>query len=228
MKKRQRRLEQRQTIAAEFDRYRAVSFGAVASISIAVLSIVTPLLAHANSYFLILPLLGTIVGACTTISLRGRQNEFVGIGYARTGLAISALSLGLGTFLSIYTYATEVPEGYERISFSDLQPLPSRKDMPFSPKAAELSESNVFVKGYVYPDGQMDNIKQFVLVPDMGTCCFGGQPKLTDMIQVTLKDPLRTKYSYTRRSFAGTFRLNATSADKVGNVIFHLDADYAK
>ena len=84
------------------------------------------------------------------------------------------------------------------------------------------------MKGYVYPDGQTDNIKQFVLVPDMGTCCFGGQPKLTDMIQITLQDPLRTKYSYTRRSFAGTFHLMARATDKVGNVIYHLDADHAK
>ena len=67
-----------------------------------------------------------------------------------------------------------------------------------------------------------------MLVPDMGTCCFGGQPKLTDMIQVTLQDPMRTKYSYARRSLGGTFRLAASSTDNVGTVIYHLDADYAK
>ena len=228
IKKRRLRSEQRQAIAADYHQYRALSFGAVLTLGIAVLSIPTIFLAHRNPFLLLLPLIGVIVGAWTMLRLRGRQDEYTGFGYARSGLAISVLSFGIGTFTAVYIYATEVPEGYERISFSDLQPLPTRQDVPYSPHAEELSDKKVFVKGYVYPDGQMDDIKQFVLVPDMGTCCFGGQPKLTDMIQVTLQDPLRTKYSYTRRSFGGTFRLAASSADKVGTVIYHLDANYAK
>ena len=228
LRKRERRIEQRQTIAAEYNKYRAISLGSVLTATVAVLSIPAMLLAHVNPFILVVPLCGVLIGTYTALSLRRREDEYSGLGYARTGLAISALTFGIGAFFSIYTYATEVPEGYERISFRDLQPNPTRSDIPFSPRAAELSESKVFVKGYVYPDGQFNDIKRFVLVPDMGTCCFGGQPKLSDMIQVTLEDPWRTEYSYSRRSFAGTFRLGAGSADKVGSVIYHLDADYAK
>lgn len=228
IKKRKARLEQQQAIAAEYDQYRALSFGAVLTLGIAVSSIPVVFVASTNPFLLMLPLLGLIIGAYTMLQLRGRQAEYTGFGYARAGLAISAFSFGVGTFLAIYTYATEVPDGYERVSFSQLQPDPRRRDIPYSPKAEELSGQQVFVKGYVYPDGQLNDIKRFVLVPDMGTCCFGGQPKLTDMVQVTLQDPLRTKYSYTRRSFAGRFRVAASATDKVGTVIYHLDADYAK
>ncbi len=215
-------------IASEYEQYRAVSFGAVLTLAMGVTSAPIMFVAQSNPLLLIFPLIAMMFGAYTIFSLRGRQSEYTGYGYARSGLAIASLSFFLGTFTAIYTYATEVPTGYERISFSDLQPSPQRKDILHSPKAESLADQQVFVKGYVYPDGQLDNIKQFVLVPDMGTCCFGGQPKLTDMIQVTLKDPLRTKYSFTRRKFAGTFRLTASSADKLGTVIYHLDADYAK
>lgn len=228
IKKRRQRLDRREAIAADYDQYRAISFGAVVTMTLGGLSIPALFLAHLNAILLTPAALGVLVGAFTVLRLRGMQDEYIGIGYARTGLAVSALSLGIGSFFAIYTYATEVPEGYERISFSDLQPVAGRQDIPFSPKAEELTEKKVFVKGYVYPDGQTKNIKRFVLVPDMGTCCFGGQPKLTDMIQVTLRDPLHTEYSYSRRCFAGTFRLGAASADKVGNVIYHLDADYTK
>ena len=228
VKKRRQRLERQQAIAAEYQQYREISFGALLTLGFAVVAALTVFVASSNPFLLILPFVGSVLGLVTTIKLRGRQNEYTGIGYAKIGFALSLSSLCLGTFLAIYTYATEVPEGYERISFVDLQPTPQRRDIPFSPKAEALSDKQVFVKGYVYPDGQTRDIKQFVLVPDMGTCCFGGQPKLTDMIQVTLEDPLRTEYSYSRRSFAGTFRLAASSADKVGTVIYHLDADYAK
>ena len=228
LKKRKERLETPQQTSQEYYQYRALSAGAVLSLALSAVSLPSVFLATANPFLLILPLIGVCFAGTTVRSLRRRQDEYIGLGYARIALATSALTFGIGTCWAIYTYATEVPEGYQRISFSDLQPVPAHKEIPFSPQAAELSQNKVFVKGYVYPDGQLDNIKQFVLVPDMGTCCFGGQPKLTDMIQVTLEDPLRTKYSYTRRSFAGTFRVEAGASSKVGNVIFHLDADYSK
>ena len=62
------------------------------------------------------------------------------------------------------------------------------------------------IQTYVYPDGQLDNIKQFVLVPDMGTCCFGGQPKLTDMVQVRLEGGLTTRYNRYKKKLAGVFK----------------------
>ncbi len=94
----------------------------------------------------------------------------------------------------------------------------------------ELNETRVFIKGYVYPDGQSSNIKQFVLVPDMGTCCFGGQPKLTDMVQVTLKDPHRIRYSYQLRRLAGVFRVSPYKKSIAGldGVYYQLEADYVR
>ena len=66
----------------------------------------------------------------------------------------------------------------------------------------ELNGKKIFMKGYVYPDGQRTNIKRFVLVADLGTCCFGGQPKLTHMVEVTLRDPYRVEYSIANSSWA--------------------------
>ena len=127
-------------------------------------------------------------------------------------------------------YATEVPEGFQRISFADLQPVPEAPQLPIPPKALELNGKKVFIKGYVYPDGQQYNIKRFILIPDMGTCCFGGQPKLTDMVEVTLRDPLRTIFERRKRRLAGTLtvdiRLKPVSG--LGGVYYRLDAEYVR
>jgi hypothetical protein len=48
------------------------------------------------------------------------------------------------------------------------------------------------------------------------------------MIQVTLEDPHRVKYSMMRRSLAGEFRLGMVSVDKVDDVMYHLSASYVK
>ena len=42
----------------------------------------------------------------------------------------------------------------------------------------------------------------------MGTCCFGGQPKLTDMVEIILDDPLRTSWSTRRRRLGGTLMVD--------------------
>ena len=87
------------------------------------------------------------------------------------------------------------------------------------------------MKGYVYPDGQMNDIKRFVLVPDMKTCCFGGQPKLTDMIEVTLTNEHRVRYDRFLRRVGGTFRINTAKRKTVGKLdagAFTLEADYLK
>jgi hypothetical protein len=127
-------------------------------------------------------------------------------------------------------YATEVPEGFQRISFADLQPVREAPQLPVSPRALELNGQKVFLKGYLFPDGQQSNIKRFVLIPDLGTCCFGGQPKLTDMVEVTLRDPLRTVFELRKRRLAGTLivdtRLKPVSG--VNGVYYRMDAEYVR
>jgi hypothetical protein len=64
-------------------------------------------------------------------------------------------------------------------------------------------------------------------VRDKGDCCFGGDPKLTDMILVKLKPPLKATFDMRVRKLAGTFKVAPGRAlDGLGGVIYHLDADH--
>ena len=216
------------TEADRYEQYRTLSFSAIVALVFGVISIPTALAASLNPLLLIFPFFGMLIGGYSVTRLRRRTDEFTGLGLAKAGLMLSTILLFAGAGYASFVYVTEVPEGFQRISFSDLQPDPRYPNLRYSPLAEELSGKKVFVKGYVYPDDQLGDIKQFILVPDFGACCFGGQPKITDMVRVTLDDPHRVKYSLMRRSLAGEFQLGYATAEKVGDVLYHLDASYVK
>jgi hypothetical protein len=68
-----------------------------------------------------------------------------------------------------------------------------------------------------------------VLCRDNGDCCFGGQPKVTDMILVTLTDPLRLDYSTRLHRLAGTFKVaRGRTVEGVSDAVYQLEADYLK
>jgi hypothetical protein len=138
------------------------------------------------------------------------------------------LSAGWG--IAGMIYATEVPEGYQRISYEQLQPDQDAPGQIMPPSALELDGKRVFIKGYVFPGAQQRGLKQFVLCRDNGDCCFGGNPKLTDRILVNLADPMRLEYSTRLHKLAGTFRIKpARATDGLdGGVLYHLEADYLK
>ncbi len=206
--------------------YRALSKSAVFCLALGLLSF-TALMAPV---LLVLPALSMLLGVVALGQLRRYPAELSGRPAALIGLALSAVLLIGGSVLHAVAYATEVPEGFQRISFADLQPVREAPQLPVSPKALELNGQKVFIKGYLFPDGQQYNIKRFILIPDLGTCCFGGQPKLTDMVEVTLRDPLRTVFELRKRRLAGTLivdtRLKPVSG--VNGVYYRMDAEYVR
>jgi xanthosine utilization system XapX-like protein len=212
--------------AEEYEPYRAISKGAVVSVILGLMSIS----AFSLPALSILALIGFFIGFNAFRTIRRYPTELSGKVVAVLGTALCALMFGSTVTFHSVTYATEVPPGYERVSFADLQPLPQHPELPVSPAALDLNRKKVFIKGYIYPDGQQANIKKFVLVPDMGTCCFGGQPKLTHMMEVTLTDPQRVKYSMRKRKLAGELIVDTSlkPIDGLGGVYFQLKADHVQ
>ena len=217
---------------SEYERYRALSVSAVAALVMGVMSLPTLLgvLADASATILIVPLLGTLVGFIALRRLKRHGDELMGHRLAKIGMICSVTTLLLGSGISQYRYATEVPEGYQRVSFLELQPVMGRPDIPVSPTALELHGKKIFVKGYVLSDDRSFELKQFVIVPDMMQCCFGGNPKLTDMIQITITTDERVRFSLTRRKFGGILRVDPQFKDRSGmqGIHYYLETDYVK
>ncbi len=213
-------------VIEDYSQYRALSVLAVASCILGLLS-ATSFLAWALAA--IVPPLGIATGLVALWRIHSNPTEMTGKRVAWLGIALSLLFLCGGTTYLTYDYVTEVPPGYERLNYAELQPDPDIKGEMFPPAISERNGERVFIKGYVYPGKQTSGIKQFVLCRDNGDCCFGGQPKLTDRILVNLKGSLALNYSTKLRRVAGKFRVEpGQGTDGVGGVIYHLDADYLK
>ena len=207
--------------------YRALSMAGVFALLFGLLSL--PALAFAGLLFV--AAFGVAWGLFAVLRIAKRRDELTGYGLAVAGLALSGLALLGGAARAGYEAATEVPENCQPITFEMLQPDERTPQLPIPASAVQLDGQRIFVKGYVHPGvDRQTGIKQFILVPDMKTCCFGGQPALTDMIQVQLKDPLRIDYSISRRKLAGVLRVSPYKKPVSGldGVYYQLEADYLK
>jgi hypothetical protein len=213
-------------LADEIPAYRALCKSAVASLLLALLS----LSALLGPLLLVVPALGLTFGLFALSKLRRFPDELTGKPAAWIGIVVCSLMFVGAATLHAVLYATEVPEGYERIAFDDLQPTAEAPSQSVSPRALALSGKKIFMKGYVFPGDQRFNIKRFILVADLGTCCFGTQPKLTHMVEVTLRDPYRVAYSYRKLKLGGTLKVDTRlkPVSGVGGVYFQLDADYVR
>ena len=208
----------------QYQRYRELNMTSVVSLLLGLVA----LTAFVFPAMAILALAGLLAGWGAIRAIRRRPEELSGMGVAKCGVGLSLISLLGGISLASYVYTTEVPDGFQRISFTELQPDKQHPELPVPPAAIDLDGQKIFIKGYIYPDNRQGDLTKFVLVPDMGTCCFGGQPKLTDMIEVTLEDPLRVQYSFRKQRLAGVLRVDKRLKPVNGlqGVYYQLRASY--
>lgn len=197
----------------QFESYRALSKAAVVSAGLSIIG----LLAFLFVQLLILPVLGFMFALMAFLNLRRYRNELTGKWMAVTGVVLSAVTLVFGSSIHAYNYATEVPEGYERVNWYELR---GQEKQPVNAFAMQMRDKPIFIKGYVHPGVEgFGEVKNFVLVPDMKTCCFGGQPKPWDMIEITLAENCsKVKYSRRKRGLWGVFRIGPAAAQKIGTV----------
>ena len=206
--------------------YRALSAPAVASLVAGVLSCT----AFLGWMMGAIPLVGILLGVAAIWRIRQQPESLTGTRLAWTGIALSILFWASGAGWLTYEYAHEVPEGYVRITYAELQPEGGGASDAVPTSAKQLDGQRVFIKGYAYPGKQSKGIQEFILCRDKGTCCFGGpSPKLTDMVQIHLQNGLKLDHSLRVQKVAGTFRVEtSTASDELGRVLYHLDADYLK
>ena len=200
--------------------YRAISRAAVATVIVifpAMLGLI-----QAFSPMLVFALVGIILASFALRTIKRYPDEYSGYSLAVAGMAINACLLFGGVASHAYVYATEVPEGYDRVAFYDLQRPEPQPDFP-TETAMTLDGKPVFLKGYIHPSSGSGMLRRFILVPDLGTCCFGGQPRSTDMIEVTLTGGQTVKAGLTKLKLAGKFMLNpqAQKAADFDNQIFY-------
>ncbi|QEG39425.1 DUF3299 domain-containing protein [Roseimaritima ulvae] len=208
--------------------YKALSRGAIVSVFLACLALVG--LVPGFQVALVLAVFGI---AAAIMGLRVTSlypKEYGGRMLAKIGLTLNLLLVVGGVGEHAYIYATEVPDGYQRVHFYALQ---QPDDGPKGPteEAVSLDKKKIFLKGYIHPSAGNGRLTRFVLVPDLGTCCFGGQPDTTDMVEVVLTGGDTVRANLMKKKLAGEFFVTPQgmrSKDFDNPVVYRLRANYAK
>lgn len=208
--------------------YKSVCKSAVTSVIFGVLG----LTAFLTQAFVVLPLLGVIFGLLALKALRDYPDELVGKGAARFGLILSGVCLVSSVAMHSFIYATEVPDGYRRISFAELKPSSRAIDL-FPARVKDFDGEKVFIKGYVRPpSGKQNNLDAFIMVGDFGDCCFGGDPSINEVVAVKIVSDDTVNYGYGLRRIGGKFRLNPNTVpsheDDIPRVLYEIEADYVR
>jgi len=207
-------------VAADAEVYRAFSGVAVAAAALAAFS---PL-AFVDWWLAVVPLIGVVLGSVALRDIARRPTELTGRPLAVAAMAVCGLALVGGLAYQSVVYATELPPGFARLSYAELQPADGDPPTAVPDAVRALDGRDVLLKGYMYPGKQQQGIVQFLLVRDQGDCCFGGNPKITDRVLVHLADPTGIEFSPRLRKIAGRFHVRPVGTDALaGGVLYHLE-----
>jgi hypothetical protein len=218
--------------------YRAMHTGAVVGVVLAIFSCVATLLASGDSLSMMevaaLNLPALLLCAWSLKRIRSAPDQYTGGALAMVGMIGSLVFLVGGVALGAYEYATEVPDGYTRISFNTMRPdeIQQRNGQMIPPEIAALDGKPVFIKGYIRPDSITisKGINRFLLVRDNNQCCFGslGDVKFFDQIDVKMTGSNTVDYSNGIFRMGGILKIDPQRLVAGSQIpVFTLEADYA-
>jgi hypothetical protein len=217
--------------------YRAINTGAIVGVVLGVMSVFV-LIAGASSFEACLmitpiPVAGMFVALRSWGRIKREPDQYTGSKLALAGFALSLMFLVTGVTYGYYVYASEVPDGYDRISFETLKPneLEERAGQAIPPEVQALAGKHVFIKGYIRPGSApvRTGIDRFLLVRDNNQCCFGDLSKVKyfDQMAVQITNSQRVEDTLQVLRMGGTLEIHPENFGRAGYPIFMLKADYA-
>lgn len=129
------------------------------------------------------------------------------------------------------------PEGRDgslRVSYDDIDLLKVLNMEPVTLDAVKkmpdwlrnLNGKPIRIRGFMYPPFQETGISAFVLARDNQICCFGRNPKIYDLVKVTLKSGTTTDYIQNRPfDVVGKFRIEMDALEDDGTIfgLYYID-----
>lgn len=218
--------------------YRALHTGAIVGFVLGLLSVFTMISASTTLEACLLvtpiPILGMFISLRSLAKIRRESDQYTGKWLAIAGLALSTFFLVSGVGYGFYVYRTEVPDGYDRISFETLRPTEQqeRGGVNVPPEVKALAGKRVFIKGYIRPGSApvRTGIDRFLLVRDNNQCCFGDLSKVNyfDQMAVQITSSHRVEDTLDILRMGGILEINEQNlALGPGYPVFSLKADYA-
>jgi hypothetical protein len=210
------------TTAQPAARYRAISWAAVASLGLGAGS----LLVFLGWIFAVIPLAALVLGWRALRQIARTPEEFTGQALAWTGIGLAVAASMAGCAWLLLARFSEVPIGYQRVEYAELQPNANVPNEKVPPAAIDFDGKKVYVKGYMVPSRQQTRLTRFFLCPTNGDCtfCFPN-PKPTEIILVNLTSDLVTDYTTRLIGLGGRFHVDP---DSPSGLPYSMEADRLK
>lgn len=100
------------------------------------------------------------------------------------------------------------------LPFDELTSWPYEDGLKGMPKRIrDLSGKKVLMTGFMLPIDEVQNIKEFLLVQSLWSCCYGQPPDINGIVRVVMPKGKHTDYFFDPLKVIGTFKVEATMLD---------------
>jgi hypothetical protein len=100
------------------------------------------------------------------------------------------------------------------LPFDELTSWPYEDGLKGMPKRIkDLSGKKVLMTGFMLPIDEVQNIKEFLLVQSLWSCCYGQPPDIHGIVRVLMPKGRTTDYFFDPLKIIGTFKVEATVMD---------------
>ena len=112
------------------------------------------------------------------------------------------------------------------LPFEEISSWPYEDGLKGMPKTVgKLDGKTVMMTGFMLPIDEVENIKEFLLVQSLWSCCYGQPPDINGTVRVVMKGKKRIDYKFDPIKIVGTFKIKATVEDGFCVDIYQLDTD---
>jgi hypothetical protein len=118
-------------------------------------------------------------------------------------------------------------EGLDKIvTFDELSAWPYEDGLKGMPKKVkDLHGKKVLMSGFMLPIDEVRDIKEFLLVQSLWSCCYGQPPDINGIVRVVMPKGKTTDYFFDPLKIIGTFKVEATSIDNYCVDIYQIEVE---
>lgn len=100
------------------------------------------------------------------------------------------------------------------LPFDELSSWPYEDGLKGMPKRIkDLSGKKVLMTGFMLPIDEVQNIKEFLLVESLWSCCYGQPPDIHGIVRCVMPKGKTTDYFFDPLKLIGTFKVESTVMD---------------
>lgn len=118
-------------------------------------------------------------------------------------------------------------QGIDKIlTFEEISGWPYQDGLKGMPEPVKKMDGKaVLMTGFMLPIDEVEDIKEFLLVQSLWSCCYGQPPDINGIVRVVMKGDKRIDYKYDPIKVTGQFKVVASFEDGYCIDIYQLEAD---